>query len=292
MAPPDSAATLDGAVRWATARLAAAGIEGPGRDARLLVAAALGATQTELILHPERRLTDLERRRVDETVARRCRHEPVSRILGEREFYGRTFKITPDTLDPRPDSETLIEAVLEVVGSEGRKDHPLRILDIGTGTGCLVATLLCELPAAVGVGIDVSPGALEVARCNSQQLGVADRAEFRLQAAAEVCDTFDILVSNPPYIRSSEIAGLAEDVKGFDPAMALDGGFDGLVVYRQIATRLPSVLPAGWAFFEVGDGQADELQHLLKTALMQRIQTSRAWRDLGGRERCVAVELH
>ena len=291
MAPPDAASTVEAAVRSATTRLLAAGIEGAGRDARLLVAAAVGVAQTDLILRPERVLCGSQHQRLRGFIERRTRHEPVSRILGEREFYGRVFEVTPDTLDPRPDSETLIDAVLEVIDSEGGRSKPLRMIDIGTGTGCLLVSLLCELPAVTGVGIDVSPGALEVARRNAGRMGVSDRAEFRLQAASTACDTFDMLISNPPYIPSGEIAGLQEDVRAFDPMLALDGGPDGLQIYRQIATQLTAIVPAGWAFFEVGAGQAPDLQRLLSEALGQSIGNRRLWTDLGGHQRCVAVEI-
>lgn len=291
MAQPDAISTVDAEVRSAAARLSAAGIVGPGRDARLLVAAALGLAQTELILRPDRQLTDPERLRLDALIARRCRHEPVSRILGEREFYGRLFEVTLDTLDPRPDSETLIEAVLEIVGQEGGLSRPLRILDIGTGTGCLLATLLCELQAATGVGIDVSAGALEVARRNAAQLGLIPRAEFRLQPASAVCDTFDIVVSNPPYIPTGDIAELDEDVRAYDPVLALDGGADGLEIYRQIAARLSTVVPAGWAFLELGVNQAGAVEGLMREALVQHFNRLKIWRDLGGHQRCVALEI-
>jgi len=291
MAPPDAFSTVEAAVRAATARLSAAGIEGSGRDARLLVAAALGVGQAELILRPDRALSGADRQRLEAFTVRRCRHEPVSRILGEREFYGRPFRVTPDTLDPRADSETLVEAVLEIVDANGGRARALRIVDVGTGTGCLLTTLLCELPAATGVGIDVSLPALEVARENAVQLGVAVRAEFRLESAVGLCDTFDILISNPPYIPSGDIAGLAEDVRCYDPVLALDGGADGMDVYRQLVSRLSAVVPAGWAFFEVGAGQAPALERMLSEALLQRIKHLRSWSDFGGHQRCVAVEI-
>lgn len=288
---PASAITVVTVLREAAAALAAEGIEDAPRDARLLLGAALGVDQAELILRPDRPLEARQQARFQDMMIRRLRHEPVSRILGEREFYGRGFRVTPATLDPRPDSETLIEAVLAVVDASGGRQRPLRILDIGTGTGCLLLTLLAELPAATGVGIDISGGALEVARENALRIGSGDRARFDQKTASEACDTFDLVISNPPYIPSGEIAALAQDVREYDPHSALDGGKDGLVVYRQIACRLCALVPEGWAFFEVGAGQASAVRELLREAMLQRIKSERTWRDLGGHDRCVAVEI-
>lgn len=288
---PGSGPTVAGALREATAVLTSAGIDNSSLDARLLLGSTLGVEQAELILRPERRLDQAERLHFDGLIARRLSHEPVSRILGQREFYGRLFRITPDTLDPRPDSETLIDAVLEIVDAGGGRQCPLRIIDIGTGTGCLLLTLLAELPAATGVGIDTSDAAVAVAKMNAGCLGLEGRSEFLEQAASEACDTFDIVVSNPPYIPSGDIAALAKDVRDFDPRVALDGGADGLDIYRQVAQRLGVLITQGWAFLEVGAGQAQDVSRLLDDALLQRIKARRVWRDLGGHERCVAVEI-
>src|SRR5436853_5104730 len=193
--------TLGAVLRQATAHLRHAGIENPGDDARRLLAAVLGLSSAQVLGRPEQPLRPEEAERVGRCVARRVAREPVSRILGEREFYGRSFAISPATLDPRPDSETLVAAVLELAAAEGWLARPLRLLDVGTGSGCLLLTLLAELPDAAGVGTDTSIAALDVARANAQRLGVADRAQWLAADALEaIRGKFDILISNPPYI--------------------------------------------------------------------------------------------
>ena len=220
--------TLGAALRQATALLRSAGIEGAGDDARRLLAAALALSAAQLLARPERPLSAEESERFGRSIARRAAREPVSRILGEREFYGRSFAISPATLDPRPDSETLIAAALEFTAAEkwpAAPARPLRILDVGTGSGCLLLTLLAELPGALGVGIDTSTAALDIARANAQRLGVADRAHWLVGDALEAMrGPFDILISNPPYIPTGEIAGLDPEVRCYDPPLALDGG--------------------------------------------------------------------
>jgi release factor glutamine methyltransferase len=271
--------------------LRCAGIEDAGSDARRLVGAALELTAAELLGRPERTLSVAEAERLEAYVDRRGKREPVSRILGARDFYGRSFAISPATLDPRPDSETLIEAVLDLARSEHRGSEPLRLIDIGTGSGCLLLTLLCELPLATGVGTDISEAALEVARANAYRLGVADRAAWLAADALEgVAGRFDILVANPPYIRSADIAELEPEVRGFDPVAALDGGRDGLDLYRRIATGIPTVVSDGWVVLEVGHDQADAVSGLLArdTHAIER-GALRFYRDVAGRRRCVAM---
>ncbi len=273
--------------------LAAAGIEDGARDARLLVAAALDARAEDLLREPERRLTPHEAERLSQFSSRRAAHEPVSRILGTRGFYGREFRVTPATLDPRPCTETVVEAALEVAQAEGWGSRPIRILDIGTGSGALVATLLAELPQATGVATDISDAALAVARENAERLGVASRAVFLNRRNLEGIDgPFDLFVSNPPYIPSADIAGLAPDVRDYDPLGALDGGADGLDIYRALAQGLVGVVPDGWALFEVGAGQAEPVVEILRSAVEKALQEVRVWRDLGQHSRCVAVRTH
>jgi release factor glutamine methyltransferase len=221
--------TLGAALRQATADLQGAGIDDPGNDARRLLAAVLGLSGAQVLSQPERSLEPEPAERLGRCVARRRNREPVSRILGMRDFYGRSFAISPATLDPRPDSETLIEATLGFARREGWLSAPLRVLDIGTGSGCLLLTLLCELPNAVGVGTDISEAALEIARNNARRLGLERRAQWLVRDALEGGgDHFQMLVSNPPYVRSDDIARLEPEVRCFDPWSALDGGDDGL----------------------------------------------------------------
>lgn len=292
-APSASAAprTVREALAWGTAVLRAAGIETPEIDARLLVGVAASLDALDLLRDPERLLSEPEAHRLAAFLDRRRAHEPVSRILGRREFYGRTFEVTPATLDPRPDTETVVEAALEAVRESFGPERPIRILDVGTGTGCLLLTLLAELPNATGLGTDISEGALGVAARNAAALGLAARAKFESVRSLEgLAETFDVLVSNPPYIPAADISGLMPDARNYDPLSALDGGPDGLDVYRAIAGRLAAVVPQGWAVVEVGAGQALQVSALLKEALGPRLRQIRVVSDLGGHARCVAVQ--
>lgn len=281
------------AIAQLTRLLVSAGIREAAGDARILAAYAAGCRPVDLIANPEMELSQTSAGRLAEMARRRSRSEPVSRILGERDFYGRTFEITPATLDPRADTETLVEATLELLSEAGLEDGaPLRIIDIGTGSGCLIVTLLAELPAATAVASDVSPAALAVALRNAERHGVANRLQLRLSDLLEnVEGQYNVLVSNPPYIPSSQIAGLELDVVGYDPHAALDGGVDGLDFYRRIAAGLQGVLlpaPArSWALFEVGAGQARDVAAILEKS---GFSSARSWVDLGGHTRCVATE--
>lgn len=272
--------------------LAQSGVDTPERDARLLVAAAIGGVPADLIVRPERKFELGEAAQLDAYVGRRSRREPVSRILGVREFYGRPFHITPATLDPRPCSETLITAVLDIADEGGGRDRPLRLLDVGTGSGCLAVTLLCELPNATALATDVSSDALAAAAINAELSGVAQRITFAQRNTLQDVDgPFDILISNPPYIPAADIRGLQAEVKDYDPRGALDGGADGLDIYHEIAAGLPRVLPSGWAVFEVGAGQARDVEQILRAAFAQGASAHcRTWKDLGGHTRCVAME--
>jgi release factor glutamine methyltransferase len=273
----------------ATRALAAAGVETPGLDARRLLQAAAGMTAAQLIAAPDAPLAVAAQRSFAEMLRRRAAREPVSRILGEREFYGRTFSITPAVLDPRPDSETLIEAALELVDETGGRKRPLRILDVGTGSGCLIVTLLAECPRATGVGVDINAEALKVAAENARRHGVLKRMYGGLSDGLDDIDgRYDLLVCNPPYIPTGEIAGLSPEVREHDPRLALDGGADGLEVFRKVIPGLARLVPGGWALFEVGAGQADAVAQLLRNSIPG---TPRYWPDLTGRIRCVAMEI-
>jgi release factor glutamine methyltransferase len=284
---------LDEIVRSATRALADAGVETPGGDVRRLLAAATGLGPVELIARPERIVSASERARLEVLVRRRCAREPVSRILGEREFFGRAFALSPATLDPRPDSETVIEAVLALADEFGLRDRPLRILDVGTGSGCLLVTLLAELPLSTGLGTDVSVEALEVAAANARRHGVMSRVHFALHdVLSGINGLYDVMVCNPPYIASGEIAQLSPEVREHDPRAALDGGIDGLDFYRRIIPALPRVVPCGWAAFEVGAGQHEAVAQLLRDKVTgSRGGAPRLHQDLGGHVRCVTMEI-
>jgi release factor glutamine methyltransferase len=280
--------TLDQA-QVATARaLRDGGAETPALDARLLLCLATGLSHEALIAHGCELIAPDEAARLAGYVARRLAGEPVSRIKGVRDFYGRDFLIDPETLDPRPDTETLVDAALEAIARDGAKDRPLKLLDLGTGSGCILVTLLAELPRAEGVGTDISARALLVAGENARRLGVAPRARF---LAADWLDgvegVFDLIVSNPPYIPGAEIAGLAREVAIYDPRRALDGGPDGLDAYRRIAKEASARLaPGGQLLLEIGASQANSVLNLLRQAGFS-VDEGTVRRDLGGRPRCV-----
>jgi release factor glutamine methyltransferase len=284
-------ATLGEVLREATLDLRRAGVVDGGNDARRLAGWVLGLSGAQVLSQPDRLLSADEAQRYRRAIARRCRREPVSRIIGSREFYGRSFAISPATLDPRPDSETLIDTALEIVGRERWLNRPLRILDVGTGSGCLLLTLLSELPKARGVGTDISEHALEIARKNALALDLGDRAEWlACDMLAGVEGPFDIVVSNPPYVRSDEIAQLEPEVRCYDPRAALEGGKDGLQAVRRLSAGIRRVIPDGWAILEVGLGQAEPVAGLLVAAgagVAPADFLTRA--DVAGVLRCVAA---
>jgi release factor glutamine methyltransferase len=271
----------------AARRLRAGGVETPALDARILLRHATGLTHEALIAHGRDPLSPKHAARFGNFVARRLSGEPVSRIVGAREFYGRAFRIDRHTLDPRPDTETLVDAALEI--AVGRK-RPLRVLDLGTGSGCILVTLLAELPEASGLGTDASPETLAVARENSARFGVAERAAFLVADWFDgIGGRFDLIVSNPPYIPRGDIDGLAREVAGHDPRGALDGGVDGLDAYRRIAAGATGALtPGGHLFVEIGAGQADTVCGLLQDAGLV-LDEGGVLADLAGRPRCIAA---
>jgi release factor glutamine methyltransferase len=243
-------------------RLAAGGIATAGLDARLLFQAASGLRHEDIVAEPDLIVPSDAAARFSSFTQRRLKFEPVSRILGNREFYGRSFRVTPDVLDPRADTETLIQAVLSLAKDQG----PIRILDLGTGSGAIAVTLLAELPGATVVASDLSAAALQVAKGNAEALGVAGRASF-VQANwfAGIGGRFDLIVSNPPYVPLGDIDGLAPDVREFDPPRALDGGPDGLEAYRRIAGGAGGHLaPKGHIVLEIGAGQENAVNNLLE----------------------------
>jgi release factor glutamine methyltransferase len=276
--PPDQLRPL---LARAAERLKAAGCETPDLDARLLLQAATGLTREDIILQPGRSVPAREVQRFEALIERRARREPVSRILEEREFYGRTFKVTAETLDPRPDTETLIDVALALM------PHGARMLDLGTGTGAIAVTLLAERPDATAVATDLSPAALTVAAANAERAGVAERLGLiRGNWFEPVSGVFDIIVSNPPYIPAGDIAGLSPDVRNFDPMLALLGGADGLDPYRAISVHAaPHLAEAGHVLVEIGAGQADEVEAIFAAA---GFGSPERHKDLGGHERCLA----
>jgi release factor glutamine methyltransferase len=234
-----------------------AGIDSAETDARLLMAHALGIDRAELIANGERALTEAQTKAIEALAERRRRHEPVARIFGTKEFWNLNLQVSPAVLLPRPETETVVEAALDFVVRGGLRMGRLRILDIGTGSGALLLALIGELPNAAGVGTDVSAAALAVARANAERHALADRANFvACHIAAGVQGPFDLIVANPPYVARGEIASLAPEVRDYDPALALDGGADGLDGYRAIAAQAPALLaPGGRLIVELGAGQ-------------------------------------
>lgn len=241
-----------------------AGIEGADVDARLLVGHALHLDRARLIAQSDRILEAREINVINALAARRLKREPVSRILGQKEFWSIALAITPDVLVPRPETETVVEGALDFVVRGGLRMEKLRILDIGTGSGALLLALLRELPNAIGTGTDISTAALKVARENAARCGVEGRCTFVVCDIASIVEgPFDLLVSNPPYIAHDEIMSLAPEVKNYDPAVALDGGADGLAAYRAIAADAKRLLaPGARMFVELGAGQEATVRDL------------------------------
>lgn len=269
--------------RLLSERFAAAGIDSARLDARLLVAEALGVAPMKVATYPEMELTADQSARLEAMARRREAREPISHILGRRGFWTLDLAVTAATLDPRPDTEVLVEAVLDTIPD---RRAPLRVLDFGTGSGCILLALLAELPQARGLGIDRSDAALAVARRNAEANGLAGRAEFRLgDWGSGVDGRFDVIVSNPPYIPDQDIAGLEPEVARYEPRTALAGGPDGLDCYRALAPDVARLLgDAGVVGVEVGEGQAEAVAALLREA---GLAVTAVRRDLAGIERCV-----
>lgn len=258
--------TVDTARRALTARFKSAEIESAELDARLLVGAALNLDLTGIITAASRKLTPDESNRLEAFAARRVNGEPVARILGQKEFWGLPLKLSTATLVPRPDTETVVELALEII--RAAPPRALRIADLGAGTGAILLALLHELPAALGVGTDISLEALRIARRNAADLGLASRAAFvACNYAAALAGPFDLIVSNPPYIRSADIAGLSPEVRDHDPRTALDGGVDGLDAYRALVPQAADRLaPGGALVVEGGKDQSGPIEALMTAA--------------------------
>lgn len=275
--------TVERCLRDATATLARAGIDGARGEARLLLSHATGWPRERLFGYPEAIVPDAAPFLL--AVQRRAGREPMSHILGRREFWGRDFLVGPQVLDPRADTETLVEAAL---GWAKDRREPPRILDFGTGSGAILLTLLAELPGSTGLGIDLSEAALAMAAANAQALGLGERVRFQQGCWGEgVEERFDLIVSNPPYIPSQDIAGLEPEVARHEPHLALDGGADGLDAYRSLmphAARLKA--PDGRVALELGIGQAEAVAQIGREAGLLPIGTAR---DLAGIDRVLIL---
>jgi len=254
-------------------------IDGGARDARVLLAGALGVDASRITLMADDDVTPGDVTRYQAMLARRTAGEPVARILGQRRFWGQVFKVTPDVLDPRPETETLIAEALQ-------GPVPTRFLDLGTGSGIIALTLLGEWPGAQGVATDISQAALNVARTNAHDLGVSRRLDL-IQSDWYACvsGTFDLIVSNPPYIGADEMAGLSREVREWDPEIALTPGGDGLSPYRVIADGAPKYLcPGGRLMVEIGPTQGQAVAQMFRDAGLQGVALLA---DLDGRDRVV-----
>ena len=256
-------------------------------DARLLLADAIGVEAAGLALRDDEPVDAVAQARVIASVERRLAGEPVARIIGRQEFWGLELEIRPDVLVPRPDTETLVEAALARLDSDGRRDDPLELLDLGTGSGAILLALLTELPTAMGTATDCAVGALLIARGNARRLGLANRVRFVVgDWAAAIGGQFNFILANPPYIESGAIANLQIEVRKYDPRIALDGGTDGLDSYRTILTDLDRLLAKGGrCFLEIGFGQAG-----LLAELAGKYDFSTGFhRDLGGIARVMEI---
>lgn len=266
------------ALREVTARLRAAGIERAGADARALLAHAIGVAPDRLVLHLDEPVSMAA---VEPLVAARLSRQPVSQITGRRLFWGRPFRVTPDVLDPRPETETLV--------AEALRGPFARVLDLGTGSGCILLTLLSERTEATGLGVDLSPAALQVAAVNCADLGLVPRVALAEGSwFTPVAGHFDLIVSNPPYIAGHEVAALSPEVRDWEPRMALTPGGDGLDAYRAIAAGVRQHLVSGGRILlEIGPTQGQAVLDLLAA---QGLTDRRVLTDLDGRDRVVAAK--
>jgi release factor glutamine methyltransferase len=279
---------IDAVRRDIARRLRDRGIDTPDLDARILVGHALGLDHTGLVRAGERLLEAAEIARIEAMAARRLAGEPVARITGIKEFWGLPLRVTPAVLVPRPETETVVEQALATLDREGPRSRALRFADLGVGSGAILIALLTELPNACAIGTDREPSALALARENARRLGVAARAEFvACDFGAALASGYDLVVTNPPYIRSGEIAELELDVRGFDPRGALDGGPDGLSAYRAIAADAQRIVaPNAHLIAEIGKGQGDAVAALFAAAGFGGIRIAP---DLAGIPRAVAA---
>lgn len=279
------AETIAALLQAARKALFDADIELSALDARLLFQAASGLTHEELIAEPNLVLADDKISKFKNFIERRLNHEPVTRIMGMREFYGRTFQVSPAVLDPRADTETIIELTLQLLGAE-----PKRILDLGTGSGAIAVTLLAERLNWSGIAVDLSADAIEIAKTNTNSIGVAQRIAFHNAAWFNgIAEKFDLIVSNPPYIPHLEIFELVLEVQNYDPHIGLDGGNDGLEAYRAIASGAADHLNAkGLVILEIGAGQSADVTEIF---VGHGFELTDQKYDLGGHLRALAFKL-
>jgi len=280
--------SVEAARRALAARFKSAGIDSAELDARLLVGAALGLDLTGLVAAANRTLTPDESTHLEAFAARRLIGEPVARILGYKEFWGLPFRLSAATLVPRPDTETVVELALEIYQKLPSSASESRIADIGTGSGAILLALLHEIEGAFGVGTDISLEALRTASSNAADLGLRERAAFiACDFGAALRGGFDLIVSNPPYIRSSDIPGLAAEVRDHDPRAALDGGADGLDAYRALISQAADLLsPGGALIVEAGQGQSGPIETLMAAAGLTTREAAKT--DLAGIPRAVS----
>lgn len=276
--------TLGEAVATLRARLLEAGFADAAIEARLLIGGLLQLSNTQVFVGGDRVLRAAEIEKIEEAIARRLKHEPVHRILGRREFHGLELLISSETLEPRPDTEVLVDSLIGCAQAPQRQD--IRILDLGTGTGAIILALLDALPEATGVGSDISADALATAQENARRLGLSERfSAVNSHWFDRIEGRFDIIVSNPPYIRSDVIPGLEPEVREFDPIAALDGGADGLSAYREIAERASEFLePGGYVGMEIGFDQKETVTALF---VASGFELSKAQCDYGGNDRAL-----
>ncbi len=277
--------TVGSAIDVAARRLADAGIPAARREARLLVAAASGVAPEAILAHPERAIDAATATRAAALVDRRAAREPLAKIVGRREFWTLSLLTTADTLDPRPESEIVVEAAL---AATAHATGGLRVLDLGTGTGCLLLAVLAERPAAVGIGVDISPAAIRVAAENARRHRLDSRARFVVADWGRgLAGRFDLVLANPPYVAEDEFPALDPEVTRYEPRMALDGGPDGLDAYRALLPGMRNLLaPGGRLLLEIGAGQARAVARLLAANGLVRVA---ACADLAGRTRCLVA---
>ena len=282
-------ASVAEARRALTERFRAEGIESPELDARVLIGHVLELDHAGLAAHATQQLSDLTASQIERFAGRRLSGEPVARIVGQKEFWSLPLTVTSAVLVPRPETETVVELALALLDQGGARTRALRIADLATGSGAILLALLSELPNARGAGTDLDAAAIEVARMNATRLDLSDRAEFVVcDYGAALDGSFDLVVSNPPYVTSDDIASLAREVREHDPRRALDGGPDGLAAYRAIAADAPRLLrPAGHLVVEIGAAQERAVAEVFALAGLA-IAATRP--DLSGVTRAVAAK--